>query len=632
MEERLTAPLPLLDLDLDGKSLSEKSRKSIASTTGPFTTPGLTNDTQIVIQWQAAELLNRIDTSILVNKVPKLAGAFCEIERVPIIKSYMNMLLLLQEKGTDKQWITRIPYSQEDKEFLTDQVEPLIRVNKRYSFRVPYLYHYGLAKDPSNELGIDYMLLDFIDGRQMKMWTETFPAWDQKKQVLDQLADIYLEMFSKPVAYEDRLKLDSERLPHRGGRRELIYITDANNINGMQKDFDSFEIPPPMTASQYLHRLADEAIRGKLERLLAEDADEISRSLGTTMENRFSDLLTLLLMRSLIATQIVGKYNDSPFYVTHPDLHNRNIIIQGKMVAEEPVPQSRPRAFTSDVLQQARMAQRPVIRRKALTLNCGKKDKLKLVGIVDWDSAHPVPFQAAATYPKFLETLPGAEFPDLPDDHKAPDLSKEKEIFLGYLRKKEVAATGTNMVSDLINKGSWERDFFTVALRRGDVRLKWVSWYKAQQTRKLSKSPCVQTELSLQDIAGMLNSLAHFLADFGNREAVAGWNGWPLINRVVVELEHLRTEATELCWVPNRKTWPKITTSQLSQVVTASPVSQKISEWERRVSGQSDAVIQGCEKVRKHEHLDNYLKFVLDEEQYGEQTRMVSEEIDSQLL
>lgn len=142
--------------------------------------------------------------------MPKLAGAFCEIDKVPIITSYMNMLLLLHEKDTNMQWITRIPYQQEDAEFLPEQVEPVVRARKKFSFKVPYLYHYGLAKDPDNPLGMDFMLLEFIDGRMMTMWTETFPTWDQKKQVLAQIAGIYIEMLSKPVTYEDRLVLDSE--------------------------------------------------------------------------------------------------------------------------------------------------------------------------------------------------------------------------------------------------------------------------------------------------------------------------------------------------------------------------------------------------------------------------------------
>ena len=44
----------------------------------------------------------------------------------------------------------------------------------------------------------------------MPMWTEVFPAMNQKQKILEQIADMYLEMFSKPVMYKDRLVLKSK--------------------------------------------------------------------------------------------------------------------------------------------------------------------------------------------------------------------------------------------------------------------------------------------------------------------------------------------------------------------------------------------------------------------------------------
>ena len=217
MEEVLSAPLPLLPLNIDEVNAEEEGNlqvpqtlRHVPSQTGPLTTPGIVDDTQTVIQWQAAELLSIIDIDTLIYKVPRHAGSYQEIDRVPIIKSYMNVLLLLQEKASEKQWITRIPYLQEDHRFLVDQVEPLLRAGQRFkTFRVPRLYHYGLAKDKMNDLGIDYMLLDFLDGRQMPMWTETFPCKAQKTSILEQIARIYIEMFSQPVTYHDKLVLNS---------------------------------------------------------------------------------------------------------------------------------------------------------------------------------------------------------------------------------------------------------------------------------------------------------------------------------------------------------------------------------------------------------------------------------------
>ncbi len=178
----------------------------------------------------------------------------------------------------------------------------------------------------------------------------------------------------------------------------------------MQADFDAFDIPQSASTSSYLHHMADEAIRGKIQRLLANDAEEKTYQLRTTMEHRYQSLLTLLMMRALVPIQIIGQYNDSSFYITHPDLHNRNIITDGKMAPEKP-PQLRSMGTCSTTFKH------PLLRQRIRSCSELKRDKIKINGIVDWDKAHPVPLQCAAIYPKFLETLPEAEFPDLPDNY-----------------------------------------------------------------------------------------------------------------------------------------------------------------------------------------------------------------------
>lgn len=213
MEEYLIKSLPTL-LGIQERGLpidyDQSTLEFVLATVGTLTSPAHGDETATIVQWQAAHLLNNIDPDVLRGLLSKLPGASSEIGGIPIIESYMNLLLLLTEEDSGKQWITRIPYDQEDRRFLIDQVEPLLRARKRFNeFCVPKLYQYGLARDEDNNLGIDYMLLDFIDGEQTSMWTEKFPAWGNKEQILDQLADIYMEFFSKPAAYEDRLQLRS---------------------------------------------------------------------------------------------------------------------------------------------------------------------------------------------------------------------------------------------------------------------------------------------------------------------------------------------------------------------------------------------------------------------------------------
>lgn len=208
-----------------------------------------------------------------------------------------------------------------------------------------------------------------------------------------------------------------------------------------------------MTASLYLHYQVDKAIRGKFQRLLALNATVITNAQRTTMEDGLTDLLILLLMRAIIPTQIVGKHNDAPFYITHPDLHNRNIIVNRK-----PSQDTESRSVrTSDHHESTYPVSSPSASRettKPLSHGQERNEPIKITGIIDWDAAHPIPLQCAAIYPKFLETLPGAEFPDLPAEYKAPDLNLQKKCFLDFFGRKELTATGNQMVTDLIRCGS----------------------------------------------------------------------------------------------------------------------------------------------------------------------------------
>ena len=313
---------------------------------------------------------------------------------------------------------------------------------------------------------------------------------------------------------------------------------DENNKDRMQDDFDNFEIPPTTSASLYLHRLADEAITAKLGRLLAVDAQEQAESLGISMDDRMADLLTLCLMRSLIPEQILGKYNDSPFYINHPDLHNRNIIIQGEPIHDQP-------DLTTEEFWQ--LSKEPK-GKDSVSQECIQD--IKIAGIVDWDAAHPLPLQLAAIYPKFLETLPGAQFPDLPKNYERPDLEEEKRIFLQLFKKKEKVATGYTVASDLLEHGSWERDFFTESFRNGGIRVKWLEWWKnrAGQSQSLI-SDIPGSPLDLETYSKMRLGLAQYLQKQAHRDNVDRQSGWDLVARTFLKLDGLEAEAVENCLI-----------------------------------------------------------------------------------
>lgn len=275
-----------------------------------------------------------------------------------------------------------------------------------------------------------------------------------------------------------------------------------------------------------------------------------------SVDQAITDLLVLFMMRSFIPDYVLGRYNDSPFYITHPDLHNRNIVIEGCPVPEEPLhtPPLAPRArgFTGTgdhpiVVQTATAFARGRVSSPVEKME--KPDYLKVVGIIDWDAAHPIPLQAAAIMPKFLETLPGAEFPDLPIDYVEPDLRQEKEMFLEILGEKEMQQNRNNLVSDLVRNGSWKRDLFTVALRRGDVRTKWLQWWTKQQlSRRRSASYEREYAWTQRDLKNMCHGAQEFLAKADNHRAIATEGTSSLMWRIVLELERLEEAAIDACW------------------------------------------------------------------------------------
>lgn len=302
-----------------------------------------------------------------------------------------------------------------------------------------------------------------------------------------------------------------------------------------------------MTASMYLHQIADASIRGKFQRLLAEDAAEISKAKHKTLEDRFADLLRLFLMRGLIATQVIGEYNDASFYITHPDLHNRNIVINAKPAYDGKSRPVRTKHFCKSATS-ASSSPKPGFRKRAMSTSSGgpKLPPIKIAGIIDWDSAHPIPLQCAAIYPKFIETLPGAEFPDLPPGYKTPDMEPEKEFFLDIFSRKEFKTTGDQVVTDLIRYGSKDRDFFTTALQRGNIRAKW---FEHRYGNRANKPYLHAQEFNLEDARLMWDGLQGFLSHERNWRAVNQHGGWYLVLNVLLQLESLEELETERLWV-----------------------------------------------------------------------------------
>ncbi len=191
-------------------------------------------------------------------------------------------------------------------------------------------------------------------------------------------------------------------------------------------------------------------------------------------------------------------------------------------------------------------------------------------------------------------------------------------MFLDMLRKKEFDKTGATIVSIMIENGSWERDFFHVALDRGDVRLKWFEWWKREQVKQYGKHPGVADELLLRDVDNIRAGLQAFLARPENMSIVEECRAWSLIARVVHDIEKLEAEAANSCWVPStpRRLFKKAV--PIPRRRTGPHVACKIQEYNRTPSLGADSgscsIMSLSTPGSKPAWVDNYLKFVLGDE------------------
>lgn len=114
--------------------------------------------------------------------------------------SFSCIVLTIEFPEEKVRWAARIPYDQEFS-FLRFCVRPLEYVARNFpnvpAARVHGYFDAGAVGE--NPVGVAYMLVDWTEGKHMEPWSLTEPAFAMKKKVLDQLADMMLEMLLKPA-------------------------------------------------------------------------------------------------------------------------------------------------------------------------------------------------------------------------------------------------------------------------------------------------------------------------------------------------------------------------------------------------------------------------------------------------
>lgn len=314
---------------------------------------------------QFEQILARLDREALRDVVcEKAHGLIPYFSDARVVRNGCVVLLLCFKEST-KRWAVRIPQDQEHA-FLFEIAGAMQYVAREFPAlpvaRVHGFWEPGKSdKMNVNPVGVSCLLVDWIEGKPLAPWSIANPPMARKKVVLEQIADIMLEMLLRPAG------------------KGIRYYGEAAD-HGFRDFADWIGVPdgtPCDTGVSTTVWLTESVDRG------------IRRSLR---QRNCSNTIDYLIQRSMISKHVVGKLENSPWVVIHPDLYQGNII-----------------ADSED----------------------------KISGLIDWDLTFATPLQAAASFPKFLETPPGGAPAGLGEEYAYLDLADEKACFVEMMREKE---------------------------------------------------------------------------------------------------------------------------------------------------------------------------------------------------
>ncbi|KAI9669571.1 MAG: hypothetical protein M1817_004614 [Caeruleum heppii] len=227
-------------------------------------------------------VLRKVNRDALLGRATSLAnGSECHFVGDPIRRVDLA-ILKIYFPGQGTTWAARIPYEQ-DWPFYEVSVRPLEFLACHHpTILAPRVHGYVDVGAGENPVGVAYILMDWVDGNHMQPWSLSEPPLPTRHRVLDQIADIMLEMLSK------------------------------NAVNG---DITVYGVPDgtpenmPVSTSVWL----TESINRPLRRHLR--------------QNKTSMVVANLIQRSMVPSYVVPEHNTSHWAVLHPDLHSANLIV-----------------------------------------------------------------------------------------------------------------------------------------------------------------------------------------------------------------------------------------------------------------------------------------------------------------
>ncbi|KAK2765227.1 hypothetical protein FQN54_008926 [Arachnomyces sp. PD_36] len=230
-------------------------------------------------------LLDKVNRSALLKKASALAnGSPCNFVDDPIQRSDQIILkICFPHEG--KTWAAKIPSDQEWP-FYEIMVQPLQFLEKWHpGIPAPRVHGYvdvGEEGNGEDKVGVAYILLDWIDGRCMQPWSLSDPPVEARHHVLNQIADLMLEMLGSSAA----------------GKGIRFYGAPAGTPENT-----------PVSTTIWLTESIDRPIRRNL------------RQKKTPM------VIDNLIQRSMVSQYVMPEHENSYWAAIHPDLHSDNIVV-----------------------------------------------------------------------------------------------------------------------------------------------------------------------------------------------------------------------------------------------------------------------------------------------------------------
>lgn len=143
-------------------------------------------------------VLNKINREALIQRATFLNdGSECHFVGDPIQMNGVTILrIYFPNQGNT--WAARIPFDQEWS-FYEMSIQPLEYFAHNHP-EIPAPRVHGYVDGGTEEetlVGVAYMLIDWLDSSHLKPWSLTEPPIAERHKVLDQIADMMLDMLLK---------------------------------------------------------------------------------------------------------------------------------------------------------------------------------------------------------------------------------------------------------------------------------------------------------------------------------------------------------------------------------------------------------------------------------------------------